>query len=210
MKKRSRLSKTRQKLAAEYYDLALVLAKYFVQSRPGWQKGLYMEDLESEGLLAITKAARTYDKKRLPYPKAYFARAALNGMLKWIKKETRTPAENRISLEAAADLRPVHDEMDHLRMAIESLPEEDQELAWHRFKEGATLRTLSESHQIPLRIASLRSRRISRSLSEALDIRLVPRDKDSVHLVRGTSPSSRPSKASANPASPKRKRYPGR
>ena len=47
MRKRSKLSKTRQALAAEYYDLALVLAKYFVQSRPGWQKGLYMEDLES-------------------------------------------------------------------------------------------------------------------------------------------------------------------
>ena len=179
MRKRSKLSKTRQKLAAEYFDLASVLAKYFVQSRPAWQRALYLDDLEGEGLLAITKAARTYDKKKLPYPKAYFARAALNGMLKWIKKNTRTPAECRVSIEAAEESVFLYDEIDHLRLAIESLPESDQEIAVDRFQKGATLRKLAEVHNIPLRIASLRARRISKSLAESLETSLTKQGKDS-------------------------------
>lgn len=183
--------------------LAKVLARYFVQNRPSWQRSIYVDDLESEGLLALTKAARTYDPKKLPYPKAYFARAMMNGMYKWIRRATRQPAENKVSLEVAADLRPEYDELDHLRLAIESLPDEDQELAWDRFQQGATLRTLAETHQLPLRIASLRSQRISKHLARSLDIRLQPRDTGSAHLRRGTSPPCRREASSCSPSSTK-------
>jgi RNA polymerase sigma factor (sigma-70 family) len=211
MRKRSKLSKTRQNLAAEYFPLAKILARYFVQSRPAWQRGLFVDDLEAEGLLALTKAARTYDKTKLPYPKAYFARAMLNGMLKWIKKETRQPAENKLTLEEAADLKPKFDELDHVRLAIEELDDEDQELAWDRFMRGSTLRKLAEDHQIPLRIASLRSQRLSKRIAESLDIRLQPRDKDSVHLRRNTSqPTGRNAQASCNPCGKNAKRWPGK
>jgi RNA polymerase sigma factor (sigma-70 family) len=175
MSKRSRLSKTKQKLVTEYLDLVRMLARYFVQNRPQWQRGLYVDDLEGEGFLALSKAARTYDPKRLPYPKAYFARAVLNGMLKFIKKATRTPRENRISLADAADRMPEYDELDHLRLAIEALPEDDREMAVNRFMHGMTLRSLSEEHQIPIRVASMSAQRLARTVSESLDIRLVPR-----------------------------------
>lgn len=195
----------------EYMDLAKVLARYFVQNRPSWQKSMYVEDLESEGLLALTKAARTYDKKRLPYPKAYFARAAMNAMYKHIKKATRQPAERKVTLQEAADATPHYDEIDHLRMAIESLPEEDQELAWDRFHSGATLRTLAERHQLPLRVASLRSQRLSKELAQSLDIRLKPRDASCKHLRRNSSPrTSRGSQASSRSSSQKPKRFPGK
>jgi RNA polymerase sigma factor (sigma-70 family) len=198
-------------LAAEYFPLAKILARYFVQSRPAWQRGLFVDDLEAEGLLALTKAARTYDKSKLPYPKAYFARAMLNGMLKWIKKETRQPAENKLTLEEAADLKPMFDELDHVRLAIEELDDEDQELAWDRFMRGSTLRKLAEDHQIPLRIASLRSQKLSKRIAESLDIRLQPRDKDSVHLRPNTSqPTGRNAQASCNPCGKTAKRLPGR
>ena len=211
MRKRSKLSKTRQNLAAEYFPLAKILARYFVQSRPAWQRGLFVDDLEAEGLLALSKAARTYDKTKLPYPKAYFARAMLNGMLKWIKKETRQPAENKLTLEEAADLIPMYDELDHVRLAIEELDDEDQELAVDRFMRGSTLRKLAEDHQIPLRIASLRSQKLSKQIAESLDIRLQPRDKDSVHLRRNTSqPTGKTSPASGNPCGKTAKRLPGR
>lgn len=201
MRKRSKLSKTRQNLAAEYFPLAKILARYFVQSRPAWQRGLFVDDLEAEGLLALTKAARTYDKTKLPYPKAYFARAMLNGMLKWIKKETRQPAENKLTLEEAADLKPQYDELDHVRLAIEELDDEDQELAWDRFMRGSTLRKLAEDHQIPLRIASLRSQKLSKQIAGSLDIRLQPRDKGCAHLRSDTSrQSSRAAPASCNPS----------
>lgn len=178
MSKRSKLSKTKQRLVTEYLDLVKMLARYFVQNRPGWQRSVYVDDLEGEGFLALSKAARTYDPKRLPYPKAYFARAILNSMLKWIKKATRTPRENRISLVEAADRMPDWDELDHLRLAIEALPEDDQEMAYNRFVEGMTLRSLSEEHDIPIRVASMSAQRLAKTLSGSLDIRLSPRSPD--------------------------------
>lgn len=211
MRKRSKLSKTRQLLAAEYFPLAKILARYFVQSRPAWQRGLFVDDLEAEGLLALSKAARTYDKTKLPYPKAYFARAMLNGMLKWIKKETRQPAENKLTLEEAADLKPMYDELDHVRLAIEDLPDEDQELAWDRFIQGSTLRKLAEDHQIPLRIASLRSQKLSKMIAGSLDIRLQPRDKDCAHLRGSTSQQTlKNAPASCSPCGRNAKRLPGK
>ena len=211
MSKRSRLSKSKRTLATEYIGLAKILARYFVQNRPSWQRSIYVDDLEAEGLLALTKAARTYDKKKLPYPKAYFARAMMNAMYKWIRKATRQPAENKNSLQEAADRMPDYDQLDHLRLAIESLPEEDQELAWDRFSQGATLRKLAEMHQIPLRIASLRSQRLSKQLAESLDIRLQPRDKGSVHLKRNTNPQcGKNGSAFANPSLQNAKRLKGK
>ena len=170
-----KLSKTKQRLVTEYLQLVHVLARYFVQHRPQWQRAMYVDDLEGEGFLALAKAARTYDPKRLPYPKAYFARAVLNAMLKYIKRATRTPRENRISLADAADRMPEYDELDHLRLAIESLPEGDQEMAVNRFINGMTLQSLAEEHQIPVRVASMSAQRLARTVSRSLDIRLSPR-----------------------------------
>lgn len=202
---RSRLSKTKQKLVIEYLNLVHVLARYFVQNRPVWQRGVYVDDLEGEGFLALTKAARTYDPKRLPYPKAYFARAILNGMLKFIKKATRTPRENRVSLQEAAEQMPEYDELDHLRLAIESLPGEDQELAVDRFINGQTLRTLAEGHQIPIRMASMRAARCAKNLSASLDIRLSPRDTTGTRRSGGSSrgPCARPASSRSGGKAPR-------
>jgi RNA polymerase sigma factor (sigma-70 family) len=154
--------------------LAEVLAKYFLQNRPHWQRGVLVADLQSEGYLAICKAARTYDPKRLPYPKAYFARACLNAMYKQIKKLNRQPGDMRITLEEAADLLPDFDHLDHIRLAIADLPEWEQELATDRFVHGKTLRALAESHEISLRAASRRATAIAKVLAAALDIQLPP------------------------------------
>ncbi|NBW15747.1 MAG: sigma-70 family RNA polymerase sigma factor [Caulobacteraceae bacterium] len=171
MSRRYRLSTKRQKLVIEHMALATMLAKFFVQNRPSWQRGVLIPDLESEGFLALTKAARTYDPKKLPYPKAYFARAVLNAMYKSIKRVTRQPGVEKITLEQAEQLLPDFDELDHLRLAISELPEEDQELATLRFVRGFTLQRLANEQQIPLRVASRRSSRLAKLLAESLGIR---------------------------------------
>lgn len=177
MQKRSRLSKYRQSLVVEYMPLARMLARFFVQNRPPWQRSVLIPDLESEGFLALSKAARTYDKTKLPYPKAYFARAVLNAMYKWIRKATRQPADWRITLEEAAHLLPVIESPDYLRLAIDDLGD-DAELASDRFRRGMTLRAIAECHSLSLRTASLRSRQIATRIAAALDIRLQPRVRE--------------------------------
>ncbi len=164
-----------------------------------------MPDLEGEGYLALTKAARTYDQKRLPYPKAYFARAIMNAMYKSIKKATRMPGEWKISLQEAEDLLPMVEDPDYLSLAISDLSEGDQQIASDRFESGHTLRTIAENHQISLRAASVRSRELARTLAEALDIRLSPRAPEALCPSRGSSrcnPSS--SSASERRRGPKR------
>lgn len=200
MQKRLRLSKKRQELAAEYVPLAKMLARFFVQNRPAWQKSVLLPDLEGEGFLALTKAARTYDKKRLPYPKAYFARAIMNSMYKSIKKVTRQPGDWKISLQEAEDMLPLLENPDYLGLAIQDLPEEHQQMASDRFEAGHTLRTIAEDHDISLRLASVRSRELARTLAAALDIRLSPHAPEGTHRLRDsnrTNPSSSP--ASATP-----------
>lgn len=172
MTKRLKLSAKRQRLVVEYIPLAEILSKYFVQNRPHWQKQVLIEDLQSEGFLALCKAARTYDPARLPYPKAYFARAVLNSMYKQIRKVNRQPGEIRITLEEAAELLPDFDQLDHIRLAIEELPDWEQELAMDRFIHGQTLRALAESHGISLRAAARRSTANAKALAVALDIQL--------------------------------------
>lgn len=172
MTKRLKLSVKRQLLVVEYMGLAEMLAKYFLQNRPHWQRGVLVTDLQSEGYLAICKAARTYDPKRLPYPKAYFARACLNAMYKQIKKLNRQPGDVRITLDEAADLLPDFDQLDHIRLAIADLPEWEQELATDRFVHGKTLRSLAESHEISLRAAARRSTALAKALAAALGIQL--------------------------------------
>lgn len=193
MPKKSKLSKKRQSLVTEYMPLARMLAKFFVQNRPHWQRTVLIPDLEAEGFLALTRAARTYDPKRLPYPKAYFARACLNSMYKAIKKLTRQPGEFRITLEDAAQLLPYFESPDYLRMAIQDLGD-DADLAADRFQNGMTLRSISEAHDLSLRSASVRSRDLAKRLSESLDIRLSPRAPDSRHRKAnkdGQKPASR-------------------
>lgn len=200
MRKKSKLSKTRQLLVVEYMPLATMLAKFFVQTRPSWQRSVLVPELESEGFLALTKAARTYDKTKLPYPKAYFARACMNAMYKWIRRGTRQPAEWKMSLAEAEQLLPVVEHPDYLRLAIEDLPDGERELAQDRFEDSQTLRRIAEGHQISLRAASVRSRELAKRLAEALDIRLVPRAPDCEHMRRGSTDSRRPGdKAFSNP-----------
>ena len=172
---RKRLTKKQQSLSTEYLPLVSMLAKFFLQNRPIWQRGVLRDDLEGEGMLALAKASRTYDPKRLPYPKAYFARAILNSMLKYIKKATRQPRENRVTLSEAEALCHSTDELDHLRMAIDSLPADDRKLATDRFGVGLTLRALAVQHQIPIRVASRRSQALAKRLAQSLGIQLCAR-----------------------------------
>jgi RNA polymerase sigma factor (sigma-70 family) len=187
MTPRLRLSKKRQALVTEYMPLARMLARFFVQARPAWQKAALIPDLEGDGFLALCKAARTYDPARLPYPKAYFARAILNSMLKSIKKTTRQPGLEKISLQEASDLMPVFDHPDYLKLAVEDLPEDEQDLAKDRFQKGDTLRTISQHHQISLRLASVRSRELATKIAAALDIRLSPLARDTERPSGGSS-----------------------
>ena len=174
-----------------------MLARFFVQNRPAWQRQVLIPDLEGEGFLALTKAARTYDQKRLPYPKAYFARAIMNAMYKSIKKTTRQPGEWKVSLQEAEDLLPIIENPDYLSLAIQDLPEEHQQLASDRFESCQTLRTIAEGHGISLRLASVRSRALARTLAEALDIRLSPHAPEAGCPSRGSSRSN-PSSGSAS------------
>lgn len=194
-----KLSSARQRLAEEYVPLARMLAKFFVQNRPHWQRQVLLPDLEGEGCLALCKAARTYDKRRLPYPKAYFARAILNSMLKSIKKLTRQPAEWKVSLEEAADLIPIMEDPEYLSLAISDLGE-DIDLAIDRFQHGHTLRRISANHGISLRVASVRARGLATRLAAALEIQL-PQPAEAASNRRGNSTG--PSTPSAS--SPRRR-----
>lgn len=195
MTKRSKLSKYRQRLAEEYIPLVQMLGKFFVQNRPPWQRAALLPDLEGEGFLALCKAARTYDKSRLPYPKAYFARAILNGMLKSVKKLTRQPAEWKVSLQEAADLMPIIEDPDYLALAVDDLGE-DRDLAFDRFRRGHTLRSISENHEISLRVASVRARELAKRLAEALEIRLPPPAQERVGPKGSSKSPSTPSASS--------------
>jgi DNA-directed RNA polymerase specialized sigma24 family protein len=178
MPKQSKLSKKQQALAAEWMPLARMLARFFVQQRAPWQRSVYVDDLEADGYLAIVKAARTYDKARLPYPRAYFARACLNAMCRSIRKLTRQPGEWKISLAEADQMVHFAEDPDWLRMAISDMGE-DAELCEDRFVNGLTLRQLAERHQLSLRSASVRARRLAQRLAAQLGIQLSPRKPDS-------------------------------
>lgn len=205
MQVRSKLSKKRQNYVVEYMPLASMLAKFFVQTRPSWQRGVLFPDLQSEGFLALTKAARTYDQSKLPYPKAYFARAIMNAMYKWIKKTTRQPCEWKMSLAEAEEFLPVLEHPDYLRLAIEDLPEDEQRLAEDRFESSLTLRKIAEGHQISVRLASVRSRHLARKIAESLDIRLPQPAPGSEHRT-GDSKVNRASSPRASGIRRKRKR----
>jgi DNA-directed RNA polymerase specialized sigma subunit len=182
--------------------LARMLARFFIKSRPAWQKAALLPDLESEGFLALTKAARTYDKTRLPYPKAYFARAVMNAMYKWIKRENRQPADWKISLDEASELLPLMESPDYLQMAIADLGE-DAELATDRFQRGHTLRTIAADHQISLRLASVRSRALAKRLAEALEIRLPQPEPSGERPLRGSNRNSSSSGGASSRRNPK-------
>lgn len=167
-----RLTKKRQNLALEYQGLVVLLAGYFLKHRPEWQRANLRGDLEGEGYLALCKAARTYDPKRLPYPKAYFARAVLNGMYKYITRRCREPSGQKIPLEVIQDSLGVDDELDHLRLAIEMLPERHQDFASDRFEHCMTIRGLASEHDIPLKRSSARARSLAAEIARLLDIQL--------------------------------------
>lgn len=190
MQKRLRLSKRQQTLAAEWMPLAKMLARFFVQQRAPWQRSLYVEDLEADGYLAIVKAARTYDKSKLPYPRAYFARACLNAMCRSIRKLTRQPGEWKVSLEEADQMVQLSPDPDWLRLAISDMGD-DAQLCEDRFINCMTLRQLAAEHDISLRAASVRARALAHRLAEQLDIRLSPRGANSDSRLRGSSLSSR-------------------
>lgn len=190
MQKRLRLSKKQQILAAEWMPLAKMLARFFVQQRAPWQRSLYVEDLEADGYLAIVKAARTYDKSKLPYPRAYFARACLNAMCRSIRKLTRQPGEWKVSLEEADQMVQLSPDPDWLRLAISDMGD-DAQLCEDRFINCMTLRQLAAEHDISLRAASVRARALAHRLAAQLDIRLSPHAEDSGSRLRGSSLSSR-------------------
>lgn len=179
MRNKSKLSKRKQDLVLEYQGLVGMLAGYFLQHRPSWQRSNMREDLEGEGYLALCKAARTYDPARLPYPKAYFARAILNAMYKWIKRGNREPDGERIPLDMAVDWVGVEDEIDHLAHAIEMLSPQHQEFAEGRFQDGMTLRALSEEHDMPIKRTSRKARVLAHALAELLGIQLPLPARDS-------------------------------
>lgn len=174
MAKRTRQTKRQQALTVEYMQLVKVLAAYFSQHRPAWQRSALRDDLEGEGFLALTKAAITYDPKRLPYPKAYFARAILNAMFKWIRRAMRQPRENRIPLSIASDSMQYSDQFDDLKEAIDGLPDEQMQFAIDRFVDQQPLRQLADTHGIAVRAASAQARDLAQRLAESLGIRLPP------------------------------------
>lgn len=200
MKKKSRLSKARQRLAIEYMPLVKMLARYFVSQRENWQRKNFLPELEGEGFLALSKAAVTYDKKKLPYPKAYFARAILNSMLKFMKKNTRLPGP-RMPLSTIEGVLPVYDEINHLKLAIESLDEEDQEFAVERFMKDKTLRSLSEDNELPMRIVVMKNRRLMKTLCQKLGIQ-IGKPGEGVAHQSGCSNPRPPSDAPASSSFP--------
>lgn len=177
----AKLNRQRQNLAVEYMPLVSTLAGYFLQHRPAWQRHALRDDLEGEGYLALCKAARTYDPKRLPYAKAYVARAILNSMYKWIKRGNRSLDGERVPMDVAADRVGIEDDLDHLGQAIAMLSPESQLFASDRFEEGMTLRALSEEHGLPLKRTSQRARRIALLLAKLLDIQLPAPREDHGH-----------------------------
>ena len=197
-KKKSKLSKSRQNLAIEYMPLVKMLARYFVAQRPSWQKSVMLPDLEGEGYLALSKAAQTYDKKKLPYPKAYFARAILNAMCKFMKKITRTPGE-KVTLAQAEAALPIEDQLDHLRLAIHQLNPADQEFAYQRFVENLTLRKLCEVNDVAMRIVSMKNRRLVKEIAELLEIQLSPPCTDRTQQACGISQKTSSDEQASSP-----------
>lgn len=149
--------------------MVTVVARCFVQNRPAWQRSSLIPELEGEGYLALCRAARTYNPKLLPYPKAYFARAILNAMLKNIRRLTRTPGE-RVGLDVAEQEAAVYDQQDDLADAISGMDERDKAMAICRFIRKKRIADLAEEFQLNIRSASLASRRLARQIGRRLGI----------------------------------------
>jgi RNA polymerase sigma factor (sigma-70 family) len=194
-----RLTKKQQALVTEYQEMVLVIARYFVQNRPGWQRAALIPDLEGEGYLALCKAARTYNKDKLPYPKRYFAQAILNAMLKSIRKMTRSPGE-RVGMAMAEAETATTDERDDLSEAIAGMEERDKAMAVCRFVRKRRITDLADEFNLNVRSASLASRRIAKQLLERLGI--LDELPDTAHGPRRRS-TKRPSpcQSTSSPAS---------
>lgn len=164
-----KLTKKQQALVTEYTEMVTVVARYFVQNRPGWQKAALIPDLEGEGYLALCKAARTYDPKRLPYPKRYFGQAILNAMLKAIRKLTRTPGD-RVGMVVAEAETASTDQRDDLAEAISGMDERDKAMAVCRFVRKRRIVDLADEFSLNLRSASVASRRLAKQIARRLGI----------------------------------------
>lgn len=189
MSRPSKLSSKQQLLVVEYTDMVSVVARCFVQNRPHWQRSALMPELEGEGYLALCKAARTYSKARLPYPKAYFARAILNAMLKSVKRLTRTPGE-KVGMDVAEQEMAFNEERDDLADAIAGMDERDKAMAICRFVRKQRIIDLADEFNLNIRSASLASQRLARQIAERLGI---PAEQLGPGRVRPSRNTTRPS-----------------
>lgn len=202
MSRPSKLSSKQQLLVVEYTDMVSVVARCFVQNRPHWQRSALIPELEGEGYLALCKAARTYSQTRLPYPKAYFARAILNAMLKSVKRLTRTPGE-KVGMDVAEQEMAFNEERDDLADAIAGMDERDKAMAICRFVRKQRIIDLADEFNLNIRSASLASQRLARQIAERLGI---PAEQLGPVRVRRspntTPPSSRPESFQASSRDP--------
>ena len=104
-------------------------------------------DLESAALLAITRAARTYDPNRAGIS-AYFSRAIRNACLREIERELRSNSHSvyRISYEAAEYREPPKAQplADPLLTAIQDMSPEDRRVIEERVLHNKSIRAFAD------------------------------------------------------------------
>jgi len=173
-----RLTDSQRDLVTSHMDLVRNLTRYFLQHRQPWQRSVLSPDLEGEGYLSLCRAARTYDPNRLPYPRAYFIRAVLNGMYRWMKRSEKMPRDLIVSMQEAEILAPVLESPDYLKLCIEEMSDLDREIATDRFIGGMTFSGIAEKHSLSSKAASAIARDLAHRIAHALETHLPPPAKD--------------------------------
>ena len=137
------LTTDQQRVAEQAVSLIPVCLAAFKRRYSGLRKVADVADLEGAAMLAITKAARTYDPSKAGIS-AYFSRAIRNACIREIEREIRSGNHShfRVSYEAAELRQPPESEplASIMWSALEKLSEEDRRILEERFLEKKSYR----------------------------------------------------------------------
>jgi RNA polymerase sigma factor (sigma-70 family) len=150
------LTPEQQALAEEAMELLPVCLNDFRNRYPFLRAIAAVADLESAALLAITKAARTYDPNRAGVS-AYFSKTIRNACLREIENEikSRSHSHYRISFEMLEARMDVENEplADPIMSELVNLSEEDMRDIEARAFENKSIRAFSREWGISTRQA---------------------------------------------------------
>lgn len=163
------LTQDQQRLAEEALELLPVCLADFRRRYPCFRAIAEQADLEGAAMLAITRAARTYDPEKAGIS-AYFSQAIRFACLREIEREIKTNAHSqyRISYEAAEQRQPPEAKplADPLLTAIQNLSEEERRIIEQKVFDKTSIRAFAREWGVSTRKAKARINCTLDSLAE--------------------------------------------